>query len=481
MSSNTGVAGGPSDGPPPPSPPSPNPKAPANPPPLETSSSSSDNEPPPAKNPHASQNRWRHQESAAFARHAAREAARAGPPKPPGHHHAIPRDAAVGDKGGVGDLANFLNKTRVAPPSAGGGIGASGSGSAAAAGRYKPITIAAGESDDVGGTGADPSVSGPSAPHDERSLPEMRLDGRREVVCGPLLNYRRMELSSPEAEGEAPKGKWFGSVLIVTKGGGRNTPNVAPPPVLRLRRLGEVEGDNYDSVEPSFEAEMTGALLEQQQASRGGGSSEATAGPAAGNGVAAGAGSGDGKLIEGVCLYSDPRNTFWAFALELDMSPRETKWEYTIASVKYKSRTQSARSCFFVPATTESMRIMFFSCNGFSVGTDEDAWCGPALWNDVLRRHAERPFHVMIGGGDQIYNDAIRVDGPLRPWADIGNPVKRREYPFPEKLRQECDDYYLKNYLRWYATEPFAEANGQIAQLNIWDDHDVSTQSQPLE
>jgi hypothetical protein len=117
---------------------------------------------------------------------------------------------------------------------------------------------------------------------------------------------------------------------------------------------------------------------------------------------------------------------------------------------------------------------MFHSCNGFSVGTDEEAWSGPALWNDVARKHREIPFHVMVGGGDQIYNDGIRVDGPLRPWTDISNPKKRREYPFPEAMRAECDDYYLKNYIRWYNTAPFAGVNGQIPQINIWDDHDVS-------
>ena len=33
--------------------------------------------------------------------------------------------------------------------------------------------------------------------------------------------------------------------------------------------------------------------------------------------------------------------------------------------------------------------------------------------------------------------------------------------------------YYYENYAKWYALEPFATANGQIAQLNIWDDHDI--------
>ena len=31
---------------------------------------------------------------------------------------------------------------------------------------------------------------------------------------------------------------------------------------------------------------------------------------------------------------------------------------------------------FVVPSAMESMRIMFHSCNGFSVGTDEDFWSG---------------------------------------------------------------------------------------------------------
>jgi hypothetical protein len=56
-----------------------------------------------------------------------------------------------------------------------------------------------------------------------------------------------------------------------------------------------------------------------------------------------------------------------------------------------------------------------------------------------------------LGGGDQIYNDGIRVNGPLRPWTDIGNPKKRRDFPFPEDLRKKCDDYYVANYIRWSA------------------------------
>ena len=55
----------------------------------------------------------------------------------------------------------------------------------------------------------------------------------------------------------------------------------------------------------------------------------------------------------------------------------------------------------------------------------------------------------------------------------MANPVHRREYPFTEKLRSECDQYYFDTYVKWYSTEPFASANGIIPQVNIWDDHDI--------
>ncbi|KXJ91773.1 hypothetical protein Micbo1qcDRAFT_161794 [Microdochium bolleyi] len=322
-------------------------------------------------NPHASASQWRHQESSAFAR------------------AAVPHDAhgATADVDDKGHPANGTDS-------------------------FRPVTI-----------GAANGASGSGAP---------AADGK-EIICGPILNYRRME-------GHV----WYGSVLVVTQGGGR-TQNFKP--VLSLGRI-DIASDQAGLVQDPAAATSTADDPAQIR-------------------------SDHGVKIDGICLYSDPRATFWAFAIACDMAEVETKWAYSVSDVHYKSSTQVATNFFFIPAVNESMRIMFHSCNGFSVGTDEDAWSGAALWNDVLRSHARAPFHVMLGGGDQIYNDGIRVNGPLREWTDISNPKKRRDFPFPESLREACDDYYLNNYLRWYSTEPFAQANGQIPALNIWDDHDI--------
>jgi hypothetical protein len=241
-----------------------------------------------------------------------------------------------------------------------------------------------------------------------------------EILCGPLLNYRRMG-------NESGRQTWYGSVLVVCTPGRRQ-------PELTLSPAGPVDNTEGDvPVEGSFPF-----------------------------------------ISRGEKLYEDPGKAFWRFKIEVPFQQFESRWEYRIRGLDSDEELENKKpQNFCIPSLDQSMRILFHSCNGFSVGTDTDSWAGPALWNDVLRMHERKPFHVMIGGGDQIYNDGVRVDGPLRQWTDIGNPHKRREYPFDEKMRQECDDYYYRNYVRWYNHAPFSNANGQIPQINIWDDHDI--------
>ncbi|KAG5982668.1 hypothetical protein E4U55_001550 [Claviceps digitariae] len=339
----------------------------------------------PEYNPHASSSRWRHQESSAYRRHAAH-----------------PREPVSTES--TGALANFLNSSRIEPPEEPNGVG----------GNFQPITIPAAQPN------GQEAVDGGSG--------ELQVDGK-EIVCGPLLNYRYME-----------QNRWYGSVMVVAKGGGKD---ILYQPLLVLRRVGVAK-----KLAPG-------------------------ASPQHGANGSVDQGESHETEFGARRLYSDHRNTFWVFEIEVPIEAEEIKYEYVIPDVRYSREHKPRVNNFFVPAADESMRVMFHSCNGFSVGTDEEAFSGAPLWKDVMRKHQEAPFHVMLGGGDQIYNDGIRVSGPLRPWTDIGNPKKRAEYPFPESLRSDCDDYYLKNYIRWYNSEPFALANGQIPQVNIWDDHDI--------
>ncbi|GIC87268.1 uncharacterized protein Aud_003652 [Aspergillus udagawae] len=236
----------------------------------------------------------------------------------------------------------------------------------------------------------------------------------KEVVCGPLLNYRHME-----------EDRWNGSILVVTKQKG-GIPRSGPTLLLR-RCLVEDDASRADAYTP----------------------------------------------VKGSLLYSDYRCSFWRFDISVTMETMESRWEYTIAEVDFQHRVRGLTHSFVVPSCNESMRVMFYSCNGWCDGAEEGEWNHLSLWKDVLRRHDEAPFHVMIGGGDQIYNDEIYQSGPLLEWTKIEDPRERLRYQCSRELQQACDDWYLSNYIRWYNTEPFASALCQIPSLSIWDDHDI--------
>lgn len=188
-----------------------------------------------------------------------------------------------------------------------------------------------------------------------------------EIVCGPLLNYRGMRDNT-----------WRGSALIVVRGGGA-TPAAAP--TLMLRRVGAVDGRTF--------VPMSGPDANPDSAE---GAEQISGVPKASTIADSGE---EPTSVAGMCLYSIPAYTFWAFDLSAQMEALEVKWEYWIPEYVYTSGFKPRTNSFFVPASTDSMRVMFFSCNGFSVGTDEEAWCGPVLWKDVYRRHEDAPFHVM--------------------------------------------------------------------------------------
>lgn len=263
-----------------------------------------------------------------------------------------------------------------------------------------------------------------------------KVDAGLELICGPLLNYKWMSNS------ERSPPTWFGSVLVVARPG-------IYQPRLFLKCLGRIQGELDHN--PQLPSRAGDSNVKSSQ---------------------------DELPKDGIRLYADPVAVFWRFDIEARIQQHEACWEYTIPDLHHPSGTilgSVSPGRFHVPALSQSMRVMFHSCNGFSVGTDLDTWKGPELWHDVLRVHETRPFHVMIGGGDQIYNDGVRVSGPLRAWTNINNPKKRREYPFDELLRNECDRFYFDNYIRWFSSEPFATANARIPQINIWDDHGSSS------
>lgn len=146
-------------------------------------------------------------------------------------------------------------------------------------------------------------------------------------MCGPLLNYQGMTE-------EGMQTIWHGSVLLVVE------PGAQVPHLKLLHRGPAAQTDAPNS---------TGFFSRGEKATS----------------------------VEPLKLYGDPVKVFWRFTLRVPLGATETKWEYSISNMHFRSEVSTSPSReFVVPGVSQSMRMMFHSCNGFSVGTDEDYWSG---------------------------------------------------------------------------------------------------------
>lgn len=85
-------------------------------------------------------------------------------------------------------------------------------------------------------------------------------------------------------------------------------------------------------------------------------------------------------------IFSENGHTFWRYHLAIPTSSEEHR-------VEYKIDDPPVHGSFSVPGNDENMRIMFHSCNGFSVKVPADRFSGPALWNDVSQKGINVPIN----------------------------------------------------------------------------------------
>ncbi|KAG0687705.1 hypothetical protein C6P40_001972 [Pichia californica] len=178
-------------------------------------------------------------------------------------------------------------------------------------------------------------------------------------------------------------------------------------------------------------------------------------------------------------IHHEKEFTFFRYFFQFELQDYEQKVKYSV------SKFTLPHYQFYIPTKYQSMNIMSFSCNGFSLGTDTESFKG-SLWLDVIRKHNNPNFHyhVMIGGGDQIYADSIKnISKKFQEW------LKHKHIHSKEKLTQDMedsfDDYYLNRYISWFGKGYWYGTVGKtiqsilpialatIPQINIFDDHDI--------
>ncbi|KAI1081917.1 hypothetical protein F5B20DRAFT_38364 [Whalleya microplaca] len=331
------------------------------------------------------------------------------------------------------------------------------------------------------------------------------------LKCGPLLRYcgirHERPITRPDRNGlPAEREIWRGSVMIVTQDSEStyDTPptlrlfvqpiELLPPPPAEIRdgqplppeyvdpiagipklgRRGETlyvrpiehleEGKDVSMLEPDdglFEITRSAPYFDNAPDPPGSFASRKRRTAIDGEKV------GKYKDVRGFRLHAERGHTFWRFNIEVELGDKQQRIAYRI--------NRGPTTGFFIPARGQSMNLMFHSCNGFSLSVNPDDLSGPdPMWRDVLNNHQTRPFHVMIGGGDQVYNDGVmRQTRHFQEWLQIKNPLHKSNTPFTPQMQDEMEQYYLERYMTWFSQGLFSLANSQIPMVNMYDDHDI--------
>lgn len=125
-------------------------------------------------------------------------------------------------------------------------------------------------------------------------------------------------------------------------------------------------------------------------------------------------------------------------------------------------------------AVAGDLRIAFVSCNGQEFG-DRGTPLGErnAMWARLGRQHADRPFNLLLHGGDQIYADEILdTHPPVREWAHHGRRSGTGG-PSTDAIRDALGDALFTRYVELYSQPELAWIAARVPALAMWDDHDI--------
>ena len=127
-------------------------------------------------------------------------------------------------------------------------------------------------------------------------------------------------------------------------------------------------------------------------------------------------------------------------------------------------------------------------CNGFSQGINPDDFRGPGfksgydpVWMDLLSKHVEKPFHVLVGGGDQLYCDGsvfpsfllavvsklsisrrMMREHDMQDWVSKMKPEDKKTFPLTPEIETCIDRYLFNHYCQHFRSGAFARANSSM-------------------
>lgn len=153
---------------------------------------------------------------------------------------------------------------------------------------------------------------------------------------------------------------------------------------------------------------------------------------------------------------------------------RKLTYEITINGETANDPFDRSSWSFYVPGLNEKPLIAYTSCNGVSRSDLITKIENPfALWKDMEKSHNQKPFSLLLMGGDQIYADSIwdKVSD-LNTWSAL----KREEQEsrsLTKSMASQIDGFYSKLYIERWRDPTMSLLLASIPSAMMWDDHDI--------
>lgn len=156
---------------------------------------------------------------------------------------------------------------------------------------------------------------------------------------------------------------------------------------------------------------------------------------------------------------------FWRYDFSLPLRAERSVGSYALGPERWTVH---------LPPLDGPFRLAYTACSG----TEND---GPgltpashnALWRKLEGEHAERPFHLLLQGGDQLYADTLWPRVPelaawrRLPW-DEANAA-----PFTASMARAAGAYYHDRYVHLLTQPELASVQAVLPSVMMWDDHDI--------
>ncbi len=133
----------------------------------------------------------------------------------------------------------------------------------------------------------------------------------------------------------------------------------------------------------------------------------------------------------------------------------EQNLKYTVNNKEYE---------FCVPATDQSLEILYMSCN--------DVY-QKRVWDAISRQHKTKKYNLAIGGGDQLYMDGVWDIPCMNAWKDLSSSQKLAAAVTPDMF-DEITKFYKTTYEnKWFNSPEYLNVLPNIPAIYMWDDHEI--------